>query len=392
MEPIIKSLLDNDLYKFTMQQIFLHFEKRTNSKYEFICRTPDIDFSHIFDKVQEQIDHLCCLKFTKDEIEYLSTLPYMQTQYLDYLKNYQLNRNNINIYLDKAKMLHVEIEATIVDASMFEVPVLAIISELFSKSLTSPKQAFVNGTKILQDKLNYLNSQESIITFSDFGTRRRYSSIWHDQLINRLVKSKYKGFIGTSNVNLARKYNINPIGTMAHEWIMAHAGISSLEESNKMALTRWLKFYEGRLGIALTDTYTTDFFLSDFDRNLTENYMGLRQDSGNWKQWGTKVIQHYKRHNINPKEKTLIFSDSLNFGLITEIYNKFKNDVSLIFGIGTHLTNDVGTKPLQIVLKMVECNNKPVIKISDTEEKILCKDETFKEKAINYFKQYSIKN
>ncbi|HJO95086.1 MAG TPA: nicotinate phosphoribosyltransferase [Victivallales bacterium] len=389
MKPIIKSLLDNDLYKFTMQQIFLHFEKRTNSKYEFICRTPGIDFSHVFTQIQEQVDHLCNLKFTEDELEYLNTLPYIKTQYLSYLKNFKLNRNNINIKLDKNKMLRVEIEAAIIDASMFEVPVLAIISELFSKSIISPEHAFNNGRKILLDKLNYLNSQNSIITFSDFGTRRRYSSEWHDMLINQITDSGYKGFLGTSNVYLSKKYNITPIGTMAHEWIMAHAGIASLAESNKMALNRWLNFYKGKLGIALTDTYTTDFFLSDFDNNLTKNYSGLRQDSGDWHKWGTTVIEHYRNHNIDPKEKTLIFSDSLNFELITEIYNKFKNDVSLIFGIGTHLTNDIGIRPLQIVLKMVECNNRPVIKISDSKEKTLCKCEAFKKKAIKYFEEYN---
>lgn len=383
---IIKSLLDNDLYKFTMLQAFLHYEAETPAKYEFRCRTGNIDFSPIFNDINKEIDQLCLLRFTEEELDYLAKLPFIKPTFILFLRNFRFDRSMVSTSTDEKGLLHIVLEGPIVSISLFEVPILSIISELYSQTIIPPEKASAEGDIRLDRKINFLQSYPEEITFIDFGTRRRYSLAWQDHVIGRLIDAGIKGFVGTSNVSLAKKYGIPPIGTMAHEWIMAHAGVTDFRESNKLALNRWLEFYNGELGIALTDTYTTDSFLSDFDKDLTLNYDGLRHDSGDWKEWGEKILHHYEKFGIDPHKKKLIYSDSLNFDLISRINNEFKDKTSLLYGIGTNLTNDVGLFPLQIVIKIVECNGKPLIKISDDEGKILCNDEEFKRKAMEYFK------
>lgn len=389
---IIKTLLDNDLYKFTMLQTFLHYEEKTLSKYEFRCRTQNIDFSPIFDEINDQIDSLCSLRFTEDELEYLSTLPFIREPFIKFLRAFKFNRKFITTSLDTNDQLRIVLAGPIVSVSLFEVPILSIVSELYSKKTIPPEKAAIEGDKRLDSKIHFLQSSLEEIPFIDFGTRRRYSFDWQYHVIERLISSKIKGLVGTSNVSLAKKHGITPVGTMAHEWIMAHAGVTDFRESNKLALKRWLEFYHGDLGIALTDTYTTDSFLSDFDKNLSARYAGLRHDSGDWKEWGEKILHHYEKFGIDPHKKKLIYSDSLNFDLISTINKEFKDKASLLYGIGTNLTNDVGFFPLQIVIKMVECNGKPLIKISDDEGKILCNDEKFKKKAMEYFKGKHLTN
>ncbi len=383
---IIKSLLDNDLYKFTMLQAFLHYEEKTLAKYEFRCRTPNVDFSPILKDINSEIDKLCSLRFTEEELNYLSGLHFIKKTFISFLRDFAFNRSHISTSVDTKGALSVTLEGPIVNISLFEVPVLSIISELYSKRAVPSEKAKTEGNKRLDDKIRFLESSREKISFIDFGTRRRYSFEWQDHVIGKLKASCKKNFAGTSNVSLARKHDISPIGTMAHEWIMAHAGVTDFRESNKLALKRWLEFYRGELGIALTDTYTTDSFLSDFDQNLSARYDGLRHDSGDWKEWGEKILHHYEKFGIDPHKKKLIYSDSLNFELISKINNEFKDKASLLYGIGTNLTNDVGLFPLQIVIKIVECNGKPLIKISDDEGKILCNDEEFKRQAIEYFK------
>jgi len=387
---IITSLLDNDLYKFTMLQAFHHYEKNTESKYEFRCRTPNADLKNLVNRINDEIDNLCTLTFNKDELDYLSTLPFIRSEFIDFLKHFKLNRININIHLDKNNDLQINIKGFITEVSLFEVPVLAIISEIYCRSQLSENEAYKNGIIKLDKKINRLISSNKKIIFSDFGTRRRYSREWQEIVVKQIIDSKYKYFIGTSNVYLAKKYGIKPIGTMAHEWIMAHAGVTRIDKSDQLALQRWLDFYKGELSIALTDTYTSDHFLSGFIKNTATEYRGIRHDSGDWKEWAYKFIDHYKKLGIDPHTKTLLFSDGLDFKLIEEIYDELNTKTQVAYGIGTNLTNDVGVKALQIVIKMTECDGFPLIKISDTPGKVICINEMFKEFALDYFKKFKL--
>ncbi len=390
MEQIITSLLDNDLYKFTMLQVFHYYEKNTDSKYEFRCRTPHIDFKDILPEINRQIDLLCTVTVKEDELEYLSTLSFIKPEFLEFLKDFKLNRDNISLFIDDENDLQVKISGKIIEASLFEVPVLAIISEVYSRTLVRPEEAFKNGKAILQDKIDRLNTGNRNIVFSEFGTRRRYSKEWQEYVIKYIIDSGYSGFMGTSNVYFAMKYGVKPIGTMAHEWIMAHAGATRIDKSDRLALQRWLDFYKGELGIALTDTYTTDHFLSGFDYNKASSFYGVRHDSGDWKEWAYKFIKHYKDLGIDPKTKTLLFSDGLNFDLVEKIYDELSGKAQIAYGIGTNLSNDVGVKALQIVIKMTECDGFPLIKISDTPGKVICINKRFKEFALDFFKRYKL--
>jgi nicotinate phosphoribosyltransferase len=389
MSPIIKSLLDNDLYKFTMLQAFCHFEEKTEAKYTFRCRTSDICFENCIDRINYEVDALCELTFTADELEYLSGFSFIKPAFIEFLKNFKFKRDHINIELNDAKQLQVDIQGPIVYTSLFEIPLLAIINEVYFTDKVIESEAWEIGNSRLDEKINFLKFTGKDIPFSDFGTRRRFSFEWHDNVINKIVKSKYNGFIGTSNLYFAKKYNLRPIGTMAHEWIMAHAGVTSLEKGTSLALKRWLDFYNGELGIALTDTFTTDYFLTEFEKTLAVQYSGVRHDSGDWKDWGCKIIEKYESHDINPLDKTLVFSDGLDFETIADIYEEFHDKVKLMFGIGTDLTNDVGVVPVQIVIKMVEAAGLPVIKVSDTVGKIICTDKQYMHNVINFLKQFN---
>jgi len=386
--PIITSLLDNDLYKFTMLQAFLHYEKDTPGEYLFMCRTPDVDFSDTIDEINNQIDCLCELSLSSEELNYLRSLQFIKPFFIDFLSGFKLNRSDIHTSIDSSGNLNINIKAPIVNATLFEVPVLAIVNQVYFEAKIKKEKSINNesamayGLKKLYEKLNLIKGVDTGIRFSDFGTRRRFSFNWQEQVLERILDTKYPGFIGTSNVYFAKKLGISPIGTMAHEWIMAHAGITSLKNSTFVALKRWLDFYEGKQCIAPTDTYTTDYFLKHFDNELANAYYGVRHDSGDWKEWGYKLIRHYEKLSIDPASKLLVFSDSLDFKKILEIYEEFKGKVKLVFGIGTNLTNDIGFDTIQIVIKMIGSNGKPVIKISDSPDKIVSCDKKFKEFAL----------
>ena len=388
MKQIIKSLLDNDLYKFTMLQAFYNYEKRTEGKYAFQCRTPYTHFNECIDKIDEQLTLLCNLTFTSEELTYLNSLPFIKPHFIKFLKNFKLDRKYVNLSLDKKGHLEVKIKGPIIHTSMFEVPLLSIINEVYFSTKISKEKSWTCGKDRLKEKILFLKSLNKNILFSDFGTRRRFSFNWHENVIKEIIESKCPGFTGTSNVYFAKKFNLKPIGTMAHEWIMAHAGISSLEESTNLALSRWLEFYNSELGIALTDTYTTDYFLSEFKEKLSNSYFGVRHDSGDWKIWGYKIIKHYESLKIDPLSKTFVFSDGLDFTTIEKIYDEFHTKVKLLFGIGTNLTNDIGIAPLQIVIKMIKSDGKPVIKVSDTPNKMICADNQYKLNVINFLRNY----
>ncbi|WP_395144027.1 nicotinate phosphoribosyltransferase [Moraxella atlantae] len=386
MTPIIQSLLDTDLYKFTMLQVLLHKYPQTHSVYLFRCRNLDevaYPLAELLDDVNAELDALCTLRFTADELQYLRGLRFIKSDFVDYLELFELKRRFIVASIDASGRLDIRIEGPMIQAMMFEIYVLAIVNELYFRRLDQAA-ALTEGERRLAAKITLLKGyrtrmQDNDVPFllSDFGTRRRYSFAWQRHVIERL-KEVPEIFRGTSNVYFAKTLGLTPIGTMAHEFLQAFQALDvRLRNFQKAALEAWVQEYRGDLGIALTDVVGMDAFLRDFDLYFAKLFDGLRHDSGDPYVWGDKAYQHYKRLKINPKTKMLNFSDGLTLESAWDLYEYFNDRFQLGFGIGTHLTNDMGQTPLNIVLKLVECNGQSVAKISDSPGKTMTDNDTF---------------
>ena len=380
MIPIIYSALDTDLYKFTMQQAIYHQFPSVNVEYRFKCRNKaDWTDEHI-NEINRRIDRLCAtVRFDAHTINYLKSIRFFKQDYLDFLSIFQLNRDHIKVYLDDNRELQIEIAGSWLFTILFEVPILAIVNEVYFDQLEIEKYS-VEGKKRLEQKIEMVRQfrdKNPGFVFADFGTRRRFCFDWQ-QYVVRTLKEADIGMIGTSNVLFAYKYDIKPIGTMAHEWLQAGQALDvRLVDSQKRMLQAWVDEYRGDLGIALTDVVGIDAFLRDFDLYFAKLYDGVRHDSGDPVVFAEKIINHYKNLRIDPKTKTIVFSDGLDFEKAFMLYEKFHDQIGVSFGIGTNLTNDVGVTPLQIVLKMTECNGQPVAKISDSKGKGMCRDEGY---------------
>jgi nicotinate phosphoribosyltransferase len=386
---IIRSLLDNDFYKFSMMQAVLHNYPDAWVKYKFKCRNQDrldtLDQERLVSRVRSEIYKLCELKFREGELDYLFGIPYFTMDFIDYLSLFKLNFKHIKVFLDNKGRMSIEIEGPWVLTILFEVPILAIVSEVYHEHLHSDQlgQRMVDGLKLLDSKIDMVENGPN---FADFGTRRRFSRSVQGLIVKRLVE-KSNTFIGTSNVYLAKKHGIKPIGTMAHEWIQAHQQLRlRVVDSQKSALQTWADEYRGDLGIALSDTIGFDAFLKDFDKYFAKLFDGCRHDSGDPIKWCRKLIDHYEKLGIDPKTKTAVFSDGLTVKSMLNIWLQFKDDINVSFGIGTSLTNDMGVRPLQIVIKMVECNGQPVCKISDSFGKGMCEDDEYLKYVKKVFK------
>ncbi|MDO7219080.1 nicotinate phosphoribosyltransferase [Acinetobacter nosocomialis] len=387
MSPIIHSLLDTDLYKFTMLQVVLHKFPQTHSVYHFRCRNledtvyPLVD---ILDDLNEQLDHLCNLKYKEDELQYLRKLRFIKSDFVDYLELFQLKRRFIQASIDNEGRLDIRIEGPMVQAMMFEIFVLAIVNELYFNRIKTD-EVWAEGERRLQAKLELIQQYEKSqqpndppFLVSDFGTRRRYSFEWQKHVVAAFHKTVPNVFRGTSNVLLAKELNITPIGTMAHEFLQAFQALDvRLRDFQKAALETWVQEYRGDLGIALTDVVGMDAFLRDFDLYFAKLFDGLRHDSGDPYEWGDKAYAHYRKLKIDTKTKMLTFSDGLNLPKAWELHQYFKDRFQVSFGIGTNLTNDMGQTPLNIVLKLVECNGQSVAKISDSPGKTMTDNDTF---------------
>jgi nicotinate phosphoribosyltransferase len=387
MAPIIQSLLDTDLYKFTMLQVVLHKFPQTHSVYHFRCRNLEdtvYPLTDILDDLNQQLDYLCQLKFKDDELLYLRSLRFIKSDFVDYLELFQLKRRFIKAHIDEQGRLDIWVEGPMVQAMMFEIFVLAIVNELYFTRIRSD-QVLAEGERRLQAKIALTqkyqveqNPEDPPFLVSDFGTRRRYSFAWQKHVIEEFHAAVPNIFRGTSNVLIAKELGITPIGTMAHEFLQAFQALDvRLRDFQKAALETWVQEYRGDLGIALTDVVGMDAFLRDFDLYFAKLFDGLRHDSGDPYEWGDKAYAHYKKLKIDSKTKMLTFSDGLNIEKAWNLHQYFKDRFQVSFGIGTNLTNDLGQKPLNIVLKLVECNGQSVAKISDSPGKTMTDNDTF---------------
>lgn len=382
---IITSLLDTDLYKLTMMQGVLHQFPWAEVRYEFKCRNEGVDLRPIADEVRREIDDLCQLRFTREELDFLAGLRFMKPDFIQFLRLFHLQGDYIRVDIDGGEF-SLKIKGPWLHAILFEVPVLALINEIwFRQNHRHPDFEF--GMRKLQDKIAQViqsNDENLHFGFSDFGTRRRFSKAWHEEVIRALKENLPRNFLGTSNTYFAMKHNLTPIGTMAHEWVMACQALGPrLVDSQKFALEHWAQEYRGDLGIALSDTVGFDAFLADFDMFFAKLFDGCRHDSGDPLEWGDRLIAHYEKMKIDPWAKRAIFSDGLSFEKAIEIARYFKGRIKTAFGIGTNLTNDIAGTPLQIVIKMTHCQGSPVAKISDSPGKQMCKDDDY----LSYLKQ-----
>ena len=383
MTPIVRSLLETDLYKFTMWQALLHGHPNTHTEYEFVCRNATaFPLAELKVELEEQLDHLCSMSFADDELAYLRTLRFMKSDFVDFLTVFRFQRKFIDVSTDGDTLL-VHAAGPQVHVMGFEIFVLYIINELyfrrFDLDAAMREGRHRLGLKVAAVKeFGKLPRRKHPFEFSDFGVRRRFSGAWHDEVVQRLAREVPEYFKGTSNVYLAKKLGIVPIGTMAHEYMQSFQSFGvRLRDFQKAALEDWVQEYRGDLGIALTDVVGMDAFLADFDLYFAKLFDGLRHDSGDPVEWGEKALAHYAALRIDANTKRLVFSDGLDLDKAFALYQHFADRIMTGFGIGTNLTNDVGLTPLNIVMKLVRCNGQSVAKLSDSPGKTLCKDETF---------------
>ena len=383
MQAVITSLLETDLYKFTMWQAMLHRHPETQAEYTFVCRNePAFPLAELAQEVSRELDHLCSLSFTPDELAYLRGLRYMKSDFVDFLRIFRFQRDFIEVKANGAK-LEIVARGPQVHVMGFEIYVLAIVNELYFRRF-DVDVARTEGRRRLQEKIGLLRAfgeepaRAHPFEFFDFGVRRRFRGDWQREVVSTLKESVPEYFKGTSNVLLAKELGLVAIGTMAHEYLQTYQALGvRLRDFQKAALEDWVQEYRGDLGVALTDVVGMDAFLADFDLYFSKLFDGLRHDSGDPIEWGEKALAHYAKLRIDARAKRLVFSDGLDVPTALSIYRHFADRVQLGFGIGTNLSNDVGIKPLNIVMKLTEANGQSVAKLSDTPGKTLCQNETF---------------
>ncbi|MAL96929.1 MAG: nicotinate phosphoribosyltransferase [Alteromonadaceae bacterium] len=384
--PIITSLLDTDWYKLTMMQGVHHVYPNASVSWEFRCRNAE-DLEPYLTDIRAQIDQLSDAQLSAEESAYLSQVPYMSPDFIRFLELFRFRPEYVSVAME-GNELCIVIDGPWTHSILFEIVILAIISEVRNRALY-PHVTIDEATAQLRLKLanlrrDYSREQLSGLRLADFGTRRRLSQPVQEAIVT-VLEDEFPGkFVGTSNVDIARRHNIAPMGTMAHEWIMAHQQLGSrLVDSQRAALEAWVQEYRGYLGIAITDTVTLDAFLRDFDLYFAKLFDGLRHDSGDPLVFAEKCIAHYQKLGIDPRGKTLIFSNNLTLDRAMEIKTLLEGRIRTSFGIGTSLTCDIpGIKPMNIVIKMVSCNGQPVAKVSDDPGKTMTRDEGY----VNYLK------
>ncbi|KJK19173.1 nicotinate phosphoribosyltransferase [Pseudomonas sp. NPDC087612] len=379
---IIQNLLDTDFYKITMMQAVLHNYPNAEVEWEFRCRNSE-DLTPYLAEIRYQIEQLAEVSITQDQLAYLGRIPFIKPDFIRFLSLFRFNLRYVHVGIDDAGQLAIRLRGPWLHVILYEIPLLAIVSEVRNRYRYREVVMEQVGERLYQ-KLDWLKAEASPaelagLQLADFGTRRRFSYRVQEHVVHTLKQDFPGRFVGTSNVHLARELDIKPIGTMAHEWFMAHQQLGPrLIDSQVAALECWVKEYRGLLGIALTDCIGMDAFLKDCDLYFAKLFDGLRHDSGDPLLWANKAIAHYEKLGIDPKSKTLVFSDGLNFAKTLHLYRELSPRINVSFGIGTNLTCDIpGVEPMNIVIKMTACNGAPVAKISDSPGKTQCRDENF---------------
>ncbi|HKT32248.1 MAG TPA: nicotinate phosphoribosyltransferase [Gammaproteobacteria bacterium] len=372
---IIESLLDTDLYKLTMMQAVLHRFPAAEVEYRFRCRNEPGKLAAHAARIRDEIAALCRLRFTPQELAYLRNLRYMKKDFVDILRIFQLQQDHVSVCVENGA-LEIVIHGPWLHTILFEVPVLAILSEVYAESRRDA-HTLEQGRARLEAKIALLRAHpgHAAFRFSEFGTRRRYARDWQRSVVQRLAAALPGNLAGTSNVLLAKELGLTPIGTMGHEFLQACQALGPrLVDSQRFALESWEQEYRGDLGIALSDVIGLAAFLRDFDLYFCKLFDGVRQDSGNPIAWGEKMLEHYHTMRVDPLTKMLVFTDALDFPKALRIFERFHGRVRLGFGIGTHLSNDMGFAPPDMIIKMTRCNGQAVAKISDDPAKTLCTD------------------
>lgn len=384
-EPIITSLLDQDLYKMSMQKFVLHKFPSVSTKWKYKCRSKGIKLAPFVDEVREEIYSMEKLAFEKEEIEFLRDRPYLSGDYTDFLRLYRPFPKDYIRVSASGDDLDIEADGPWLQVMPFEVPVLGIVSEVYNRNVY-PNMDLTKAREILLKNTDLVN--KNYLKWSCFGTRRRSSKAWQDEVTKHYSEHMRGNFNGTSNVFLAKKYNLTPIGTMAHEIFMVMQALFRLSESQKVALENWVQEYRGDLGIALTDIFGVDFFIKDFDLYFAKLFEGVRHDSGDPHIWCEKIIQMYRNLRIDPLNKTAVFTDGLTFEKAVDLKNDFNQRIRCAFGIGTNSTNDMGPDypAIQHVMKIVSANGKPVAKVSDSPGKGMCESPEYED-----YVRYTIK-
>lgn len=388
LPQIVNSLLENDMYKFSMGQCIYHLFSGYKTTWTFKCRNTDVFFTpEMVEEIKEQLKAYCGLRFTEEELAYLENIKWMKGSYVDFLRIWQPRFEDFEVTTDAPCGLSIETKGSWLNTSMYEIPTLAIVNEVFFRMNYKYEELIASFKERLTEKIALLtDGTYNIGNFSEFGLRRRLSAEAQELAVQEFCNhnDRYQDSkcIGTSNVFLAKKYHVKPVGTMAHEWIMCVGQGEHKHNpaySNWYALNAWVKEYGILNGTALTDTITTDCFLKDFQLTFATLFSGVRHDSGDPFEWGEKMIAHYQSLDIDPKTKTLLFSDSLDFGRANALRAHFKDKINVVFGIGTYLSNDTNVTPLNIVMKTTACNGMDVAKVSDTPGKGMCKNDKYVE-------------
>jgi nicotinate phosphoribosyltransferase len=379
---IITSLLDTDLYKFTMMQVVLHQFPGAQVEYKFKCRNPGVPLAPWVEEIRQEIRSLCALSFKETELQYLRSLRFIKSDFVDFLGLFKLNEKCIQVTALPSGEIDITIQGPWLHTILFEIPVLAIVNEVYFRN-TQKVPDLMEGRRRLDTKIAQLKAPGlDTLRIADYGTRRRFSRAWHEEVLRvlsaRLGTGPKGQFAGTSNVYYALLLGLTPLGTMAHEYLQAAQALGPrLRDSQIFAFESWAKEYRGDLGIALSDVYGFNAFLRDFDLFFCKLFDGARHDSGDPFSWGERMIAHYQLNRVDPKTKTLIYSDGLTIPRTIELFEQFRGRCQLAFGVGTNLTNDLGYEPLQIVIKMTRCNGQPVAKLSDSPGKGMCDDEKY---------------
>ena len=399
LPQIINSLLETDMYKFSMGQTIFHQFTSYKTTWTFKCRNKDVHFTdEMVEEIKEQVQAFCQLRFTEEELEYLDNITWIKGTYVDFLRLWQPRYEEFTITTDAPCGLAIDAAGTWLNTSMYEIPVLAIVNEVYFRMAYVYDVLLKQFKRRLDEKVRLLEEDTYRLSdFSEFGLRRRLSAEAQEMAVKAIAEVELPAdshFIGTSNVYLAKKFNLKPVGTMAHEWIMCTGQGNHKHNpaySNWYALDAWVKEYGILNGIALTDTITTDCFLRDFQLTYATLFSGVRHDSGDPYEWGDKMIAHYNSLGINPRTKTLLFSDSLDFERATALYDYFKDKAKVAFGIGTFISNDTDEEALNIVMKTTKCNGMDVAKISDVAGKGMCKNPDYVD-YLNRCIDYRMKN